>query len=217
MNAPNRDIAAEPTVLSDTGITPETWFSVPIWGRLVTNHQALNVNLLSAVAELEAETPSVIRSNVGGWHSASTLHRDERFAAIRQIISRTVMGCARNLAFDFEHSDLIFQEMWANKNGGGDYNRAHVHPTAIFSGSYYVKVPPESGNLEFYDPVRERVMSRFPLSQRTRKNSQPLEYPCRDGLLVIFPSWLQHSVQANRSSEHRVSLAFNLGQRPKPR
>ena len=31
-----------------------------------------------------------------------------------------------------------------------------------------------------------------------------------NGTLVIFPSWLQHSVDANRSDEERISISFNI-------
>jgi uncharacterized protein (TIGR02466 family) len=210
MNMPSSDIAAAGIPGPDKGLMPENWFGVPIWTRLVTDHEAINAKILEAAAELHTEMASVTRSNVGGWHSRSTLHRDERFAVIRGIISRAVFGCAHHLDFDFGSADIVFQELWLNRNRRGDFNRTHVHPNSFLSGSYYVKVPPDSGNLEFYDPIRERVMTRFPLRRHTRGNSQPLEYRCREGMLVIFPSWLQHAVQASRSDEPRISLAFNI-------
>ncbi|MBI1261445.1 MAG: hypothetical protein GC184_06945 [Rhizobiales bacterium] len=198
------------------GIKPETWFSVPIWARKVVNFERHNAHLLDVTAQLEKETQSVTRSNVGGWHSVSNLHIDDRLSEIRQVIGRTCVECARHMAFDFTKADLIFQEMWINKNGPGDFNKAHVHPNAVLSGSYYVNVPAESGNIEFFDPVRERVMSLYPIKKRTKTNSQALEYRCANGLLIIFPSWLQHGVQPNRSNDYRVSIAFNMGYRPKP-
>lgn len=199
------------------GFVPETWFSVPIWARKVVKHESINKHLLQVTEQMEIETKSITRSNVGGWHSISSLHQDERFADIRKIIGRTSAECAKHLGFDFTKANLVFQEMWINKNSPGDYNKAHVHPNAVLSGSYYVKVPQNSGNIEFYDPVRERIMSVYPIKKRTKVNSQALEYRCSDGLLVIFPSWLQHSVQPNRSDDFRVSIAFNMGYQPLPR
>ena len=31
-----------------------------------------------------------------------------------------------------------------------------------------------------------------------------------DGDILLFPSWLNHSVRKNRSQEQRVSVAFNI-------
>jgi uncharacterized protein (TIGR02466 family) len=196
-------------------LPPEMWFGAPVWSREVLNPASLNAQLLDAVARLEAEVPSIRRSNVGGWHSQGTLHHDENFSPLRRIIERAAVGCAHHLGFDFEKADLIFQGMWANRNSPGDYNKSHVHPNAILSGTYYVKVPPASGNIEFYDPVRERTMTGFPVRPGHATARKKLEYACRDGLLLIFPSWLSHSVQPNESGETRVSIAFNIETAPK--
>lgn len=32
----------------------------------------------------------------------------------------------------------------------------------------------------------------------------------RDGTLLMFPSYLEHSVDANKSNDERVSVSFNL-------
>lgn len=196
-------------------LPPETWFGVPVWSRTIVDHTRLNPRLLNAVARLEAETPSIRRSNVGGWHSEANLHRNDDFVTLRRAVERAAVGCARHLGFDFDRADLIFQGMWANRNGPGDYNKPHVHPNAILSGSYYVKVPPESGNIEFYDPVRERTMLSFPVRSGHETAYKKFEYGCSDGLLLIFPSWLSHSVQPNRSGDTRVSIAFNIEAAPK--
>ena len=196
---------------TEDGYAPELWFATPIWPRKVLDQQRINADILAAMEVYERDLPNVTRSNVGGWHSPSDLHRRPELSEIRGIIGRTCVECAKRLAFDFERFDLVFQEMWINKNGPRDYNRAHVHPNAILSGTYYAKVPEGSGNIEFYDPVRERIMNVYPVRQRTRMNNQALQYNAVEGLLIVFPSWLQHAVQPNMSEETRVSIAFNMG------
>jgi len=197
------------------GFAPETWFPSPVWSRHVPDHERINAHILSVLEELEESGRAITRSNVGGWHSAANLHLGEELGEIRRIIGHACAGCATRLSFDFDHFELFFQEMWLNKNGPGDFNKAHVHPNSLLSGAYYAKVPEKSGNIEFYDPVRERVMCTFPVKQRTRINSQAMEYKGREGLLLIFPGWLQHSVQPNRSEDFRVSISFNMGFRKK--
>jgi uncharacterized protein (TIGR02466 family) len=204
-----------PAAAPSEGLPPELWFGAPVWARRILDHASLNRQLIEATAKLEAAMPSIHRSNVGGWHSEAGLHRDPDFAAIRRIIERAAVGCANTLGFDFDKADLIFQGMWANRNGPGDFNKAHVHPNAILSGTYYVKVPPASGNIEFYDPVRERTMVGYPVRPGREAARKKIEYTCNDGLLLIFPSWLSHSVQPNRSDEARISIAFNIESVPK--
>ncbi|MCF8469991.1 MAG: 2OG-Fe(II) oxygenase family protein [Parvibaculum sp.] len=204
-----------PIAKKRSGAVPETWFPAPVWARRVPDHERIDTHILSILDELETNGRAIKRSNVGGWHSAANLHANDDLAEIRRIIGGACAGCATHLSFDFDHFELFFQEMWLNKNGPGDFNKAHVHPNSMLSGAYYAKVPPQSGNIEFYDPVRERVMSTFPVKERTRSNVQAMEYRGREGLLLIFPGWLQHSVQPNRSNDFRVSISFNMGFRRK--
>ncbi|MCE8001084.1 MAG: hypothetical protein HEP70_19800 [Rhodobiaceae bacterium] len=190
--------------------TPELLFSVPIWLRKVVDHDQINTTLRNRISALEKSGSSIKRSNVGGWHSTADLHLNEDFADIRRIIGTACAQCAESLGFDFGGHHLKFAEMWANRNGPGDYNRAHVHPNAFLSGAYYVTLPRGAGDIEFYDPVRERAMQALPLKSRTILNSQSVEYECEEGSLVIFPAWLQHAVGANNSSSDRISISFNM-------
>lgn len=189
---------------------PENLFSVPFWSRTVIDHEPINAHLLALLTQLEQSSPAAIRSNIGGWHSATDLHTNDDFAHIRQIIGTTCAQCATALNFDFDNFHLAFSEMWLNRNGPGDYNRAHIHPNAIFSGAYYIQVPTGSGNLELYDPVRERTMNAMPVTQALPRAAQTLEIESEEGKLLVFPSWLQHAVQSNNSNEDRVSLSFNM-------
>lgn len=189
---------------------PELLFSVPIWLRKVVDHDQINKTLRNRIATLEKSGSSIKRSNVGGWHSTADLHLNEDFADIRRIIGTACAQCAESLGFDFSGHHLKFAEMWANRNGPGDYNRAHIHPNAFLSGAYYVTLPSGAGDIEFYDPVRERTMQALPLKSQTLLNTQSVEYECEEGSLVIFPAWLQHAVGANNSSTDRISISFNM-------
>lgn len=195
---------------TDKEFAPNLLFPVPLWTRKVVDHIRINRQLTSLTGELEATMPGVERSNAGGWHSKTDLHLDDRVAEIRQIIGNACVQCASSLGFDFERYQLIFAEMWLNRNGPGAYNKAHIHPNAFLSGAYYVKTPPGSGEIEFYDPVKERAMNPWPLRQAYGQPSQTIIHAVDEGSLVIFPAWLQHGVQANRATEDRISLSFNI-------
>ena len=192
-------------------LVPEHWFQTPVWVRQVVGHERINAHILTVLRRLEATTRSVTRSNEGGWHSHERLHRDEDLAEVTRIFGLTCVGCAKFMEFDFDNYDLAITQMWLNKNGPGDYNKAHIHPNAIMSGTYYVQTPPRSGNIELHDPVPARPMLPFPVKKRKPNNSPSVEYACQEGLLLVFPSWLLHSVQPNRSDEFRVSISFNVG------
>ena len=197
------------------GLKPELRFATPIWLRKLTNAAEMNPKLMKDLAELEASNSSMVRSNVGGWHSDTNLHQLDAFRPLRQVIENVAVGCANYLGLDFQKADLIFQGMWANRNGPGDYNTSHVHPNSFISGCYYVKVPENGGNIEFTDPIGERAMFTYPIKEEVTYLPRRLSYRCHEGLMVLFPSWLTHGVQPNRSQEMRMSIAFNIDCVPK--
>lgn len=204
--------AAKPAL---TPLAPARFFATPVWTQQFTNHATLNPPMIDALKQLEVTAPSVKRSNVGGWHSETDLHHHPAFRPLCQTISHMALRCALALEFDFDRAGMAIQSLWANRNGPGDYNAQHVHPNSFLSGSYYLTVPPDSGNIEITDPVRERVMDAYPLRADATHNMRRIKYHCRDGLLIMFPSWLSHGVQPNRSKAMRYSLAFNIEVTPK--
>jgi uncharacterized protein (TIGR02466 family) len=109
---------------------------------------------------------------------------------------------------------------WANVNGPGEGNLCHYHPGNFWSGTYYVDDgginadPSLGGTFEMLDPRGAAPAMFAPglvyageggLGAGATEWIRP-----RPGLLVLFPSWLQHQVRAYRGTCERISIAFNL-------
>jgi uncharacterized protein (TIGR02466 family) len=101
---------------------------------------------------------------------------------------------------------------WANVSDRGHFNQVHTHPKNAWSGVYYVKsgsyeqdVIPNPGQLHFHEP-RERIeMAVHPGGNF----GKPVPIAPHDGLMLLFPSWLGHSVNTFYSDTRRISIAFN--------
>ena len=106
----------------------------------------------------------------------------------------------------------VLGNMWANINYQGGYNRPHVHPNALFSGAYYIKTPPNCGQLICTDP-RPGIQTVMP----SRVKGTPPKHLWREchlevkeGRIIIFPAWLWHSVPPSESNDIRISVSFNF-------
>ncbi len=94
---------------------------------------------------------------------------------------------------------------WMNIKPRGVGHPLHSHQNNYLSGVYYVKTPEGADSISFHDTRAERrVILQTPLTART------MHLPIKTGVLIMFPSWLQHTVEANPTDEIRVSLAFNI-------
>lgn len=100
---------------------------------------------------------------------------------------------------------LFFSEMYK-----GDTHIKHVHPHCIFSGVFYLKVPEGSSQIVFYDPAPQKEYGNPPIDILTDVNSPTIEISPKEGMLLLFPSWIQHEVKPNCSIEPRTTVVFNL-------
>lgn len=196
-------------------------FPTPILKARPPNADALNRALLESISAHRATNPGIDRSNIGGWHSDTDMTawggepaRSLATFAIGEVSAHMVdVARAGKRKFDWSI------EMWANVNKSGDANQLHCHPAAYWSGVYY----PDPGGAERESGGGELVVEdpRYPLAYMTvpdlllKNDDQSPMYSQvairpEPGLLVLFPSWLRHSVRPHGGERERVSIALNL-------
>ena len=200
------------------------YFPTLIFSVDVADGKALNDHLIEAIyAERERDQAGVRKSNyreLGGWHSHTKLHKDPEFAElVQQVNAATAMMCCE-LGYHRSYP-LSIGTLWAIINPPGGLNRSHVHPGCLWSGVYYVQTPENSGRIEFTDPRTQNLMNSakyIPGTKRPRNCWTKVQYKPVAGRMLIFPSWLYHSVAPNESTAKgkdadRIAVSFNLSQR----
>ena len=105
---------------------------------------------------------------------------------------------------------FVITGCWANVNAPGAGHRTHSHPNNFLSGVYYVKTQAGADTVNFHDPRAQTGIMRPPVTELTADNTDQVVVKVSNGTLLVFPSWLQHSVDANRSDAERISVSFNI-------
>jgi uncharacterized protein (TIGR02466 family) len=164
----------------------------------------------SAVLALRAADPAPAgRTNRGGWNSREmALLEQPIWIPLRQTI---YAACAAALAEMGRGGQPFVLQSWVNLHDRGGFNFLHMHEASLLSGSFYLKVPAGSGSLCFRDPrsgvIHGSVKGSFP-NAHADINLNP-----STGLLVLFPSWLEHYVEPHESDEPRICIAFNANEK----
>lgn len=104
-------------------------------------------------------------------------------------------------------------QFWINVNRKHSYNIEHDHPGSIVSGTFYLKVPENSGNIVFC----RNDGCQFSWEQYAGNNKSPdswsaFSWTPQEKQLILFPPWLKHRVDANVTEDEddsRISIAFN--------
>jgi uncharacterized protein (TIGR02466 family) len=155
----------------------------------------------------------IVYSNVGGYQS-SGLTRNDRvpptLTKLMEILVEQSQICAKEFGFD---RSLDISNYWININKMHHYNKMHIHSSSILSGTYYAVTPPNSGGIVFHN----RPEASYILEELTRVGGRDTRFTVtaqafvpKAGGVLVFPGWLQHSVEENQSGEDRISIAFNL-------
>lgn len=199
----------------------EAYFPTYIYFKDLPDREALNSQLLEAIAQLRTENvEGMHRSNVkqaGAWHSDDDLNRRPEFERLVAEVSLSAQQVFDDLGYDPAWEPRV-DNMWANVSPRHAFNRMHIHPGVIWSGVYYVQTPPGSGRIYFSDPRVQAQMLRPRISDDGRKradNWSEVYYEPIAGRMILFPAWLLHEVEPNLSQEagdagHRISISFNL-------
>lgn len=190
------------------------------FGTLLFREQAdellpLNEELANVALQLRTAANGTVKSNQGGWHSEGDVFaRPEACLAQLAAKLKQTIRYVTSVAAQVENgqTEMTASLMgWFNVNEQGDYNTPHLHSQNTWSGVYYVKTGnpvadrPSSGVIEFMDPrVRCDVGAKQGFS-----HSGTLAITPRDGMLLVFPSYMEHFVHPYFGDKPRITLAFN--------
>ena len=209
------------TLVSDAALDPvadlarsggtEHLFATPIFWHVFKNVDALNAELREQILAQEQAAPTMVKSNQGGWQSPTDVFRwpGTAVATLRRLAASAVEVATSRLPLPPAFRGEFHLSGWAAVNRAGHYNTVHVHPMATWSGVYYVDPgdePAESGGglLEFSHPVAASVMAFFPGALPSARLVRP-----EAGMVILFPSYLQHSVRLYRGERPRICVPFN--------
>ena len=143
-----------------------------------------------------------------GWQSEQTLHEREEFRDLVACVNHAAKGILHFLRIGCDAFEIT--GCWANVLAKGAAHKAHSHPNNFLSGVYYVRTHPGTDTLNFHDPRNQAGVIRPPVVELTGENTDQVVIRVKNGTLLVFPSYLQHSVDTNMSEEERISISFNI-------
>jgi uncharacterized protein (TIGR02466 family) len=148
----------------------------------------------------------------------TTFYKDKNF--LGNLGDTALLNCINSVSREYlkvlgiDPHCFIEVTSWLQYNQPGSYFVRHDHYGALISGVLYLEVPENSGAILFHNPLEtRRVTNTF--FDRIKKeeneyNFSHVKYEPIVGEMLIFESWLQHTVQQNHSTENRISISFNI-------
>ena len=167
---------------------------------------AIDAKVLATLEGLRRDLPTVKPGH--GWQSEQTLHQRDEFQELISCVSSVAKSILRFLRIGQEAFEIT--GCWATVLAKGAIHKSHSHPNNFLSGVYYVRTHPGADTINFHDPRSQTSVIRPPVVELTAENTDQVVVRVTNGTLLMFPSYLEHSVDTNMSAEERISISVNI-------
>lgn len=177
-------------------------------------YQTLDVDndkILKFCYDLKNKDPEGrVLSNFGGWQSK------EFYGPVKELdeLLNQIESCVTEYSKIYSFNKNIPQgNIWVNINKNNDHNILHDHPGSLMTAVYYVKVPENSGQIQFYNPLEtyDQYVNESIILEYNGLNSSTYSFYPHDKQLILFPSWLKHCVCPSQTDLDRISITVNFG------
>ncbi len=182
-----------PTLVWKSQFSPETY-------------EPLNQKIMDRLDEFTADQPKL--QHGGMWQTDHRFNETDGMGDLDHIIRSSVTGVLDSLKVRYENFEVT--GCWANIAAPGSPHKIHAHPNNYLSGVYYVKTQPRANSIFFHDPRPQITIISPPPIEVGPATAGKVRVQAETGTLMLFPAWLQHSVEPNASDENRISIAFNI-------
>jgi uncharacterized protein (TIGR02466 family) len=154
----------------------------------------------------ENEIKSTLQNNVWGDNITSSFGADPDFISRFELyeLGNVIDEAVHKLAKTFNvGKNLVRKESWVNYQNKYQYQNVHTHTGKIVSACYYIQATPEDGVFRMHPPKAELSTWAGAESHET------ISYKPRTGLILAFPSSMEHSVSQNLTDNTRISISCN--------
>ena len=189
-------------------VTPKQLFPTYIWSYDLEDEisASLNIDLMTSLDDLTPEKPKLAPGEK--WQTDQNLHEFEEFAELVKIFYAATTEVLDVLGVDYGGFEIT--GCWANISPKFAHHGAHHHANNYLSGIYYVLAPPGGDSVIFHEPRSQPSIIEPKLKKETKYYANAVKIRVKPGRLIIFPSWLTHSVPPSTADTLRVSISYNI-------
>ncbi len=191
----------------------ETSDVIPMFPTLVWKIQlreklrdAISAKILTALEKLRRDLPALGPGQ--GWQSERALHQREELGDLVSCVNNGARSILRFWRIGCDAFEVT--GCWATVLAKGAAHKTHSHPNNFLSGVYYVRTHAGADTINFHDPRNQTGIIRPPVLELTAENTDQVVVRVTNGTLLVFPSYLEHSVDATLCEEERISVSFNI-------
>ena len=166
----------------------------------------LNLEALAREEISNNRLPSDLENQIE--QSYPELHLRKEIRPLCDKIVHVVNRISKEILFFNKEYKVEITAMWANIQKPYVQFIRHKHRNNMFAGVFYVTGGDYFPPIIFFNPIDPQLKPST--SQYNQFNGLSYTQPTTKDTLIIFPAYLDHSVEMNKSDEDRISISFNI-------
>ena len=189
-----------------------------IW-KVKHNNFNIHKEICNLVSEIEFKNDRSVRSHISVGCSNEVLHGSHAgmysltmFNKYEDILTEFLDFVELEIqqyckSVEWKYTDYSHLHSWINISPTNTSQEWHTHANSTISGVYYHNTTMDQGGIIFKNPNPYIHMNLFP-----GLDSHPagIHFIPEPNTLFLFPSWMEHKTEKNRSNKNRTSIAFNV-------
>ena len=152
-----------------------------------------------------------MHKNIGNFTSDNSyIFSADKLKKLKQFCEQQIKIYVEQTINPKEKLDFYITQSWLNITKPGGYHHEHYHQNSIISGVFYISTV-ENDKIMFGDPnFRIKEIIKLETKEFNFWNAPAWFFSSNNNELILFPSWLNHSVEPNeKATTDRISISFN--------
>tara|TARA_R110000796_G_scaffold60057_1_gene138620 strand:- start:1975 stop:2601 length:627 start_codon:yes stop_codon:yes gene_type:complete len=130
------------------------------------------------------------------------------FSNLKKDLLKQVDNYSKEVICPENKIKLNITQSWLNYTTKNQYHHEHSHSNSFLSGVLYIKANPELDKIHFHKDVSKGL--NIKTKNFNSYNAPEWIFNTGDSMVILFPSYLVHSVKFKTEDNERISLAFNV-------
>lgn len=181
-------------------------FGTPVCKTYLPEHYS---SVINSFGKYEGDDRSDV-ANYGHRTKNSYILDEPQCHSLRDYILEQVREYSYN-SLGYDYSSYKMSQSWISYKEPGQHHTMHTHPNSLISGVFYFgPSDKKTPAIKFHNARVGINAQQIKPSIRTGFNPDVMAVDFEAGMMVLFPSYLHHSVPINETNTVRCSLAFNV-------
>ena len=172
-------------------------FPTPVYTVYISKDKDLDINDFKFLDNHDRSVDTYVLNNL-------------KYYNLKQEILNHINNFSYQLGYDCK--DYKITQSWVNIKPKSNQHSPHNHSNSLLSGVFYPSNNPDNiSPIKFHQSVKSSILPKYlPTEDVPNLNYlESVEFKVKPNLLILFPSYLIHSVNPNQIDQFRYSLAFN--------